>query len=219
MNEDDKPSTSIEAAIQSPELISLSKEYGELAIDGMLDDGTLKDLPVVGSIVGLVSFGSSISKMLFAKKIYKFLFQLNSVPDYQRRIEVQEINGSTKHQSSVGTTILELLDKVDGDFKPEILGKMFVSVLQGKTTYVDFLRASHVLSNTFYYDLLELKEHCEGNIVKGLPIKDTIYHSGLTDTDFAGGFREYMDDPNSDKVESETKLSKIGELVVKIGMA
>ena len=219
MNEDDRPSSSMEAAIDSLELISLSKDYGEIAIDGMLDEGVLRDLPLVGSVVGVVSFGSSVSKMLFAKKIYKFLFQLASIPDYQRRIEIQDINRSKDHQSSVGTTLIELLDKIDSDFKPEILGKMFVSVLKGNTSYVDFLRAAHVLNNTFYYDLLELKKHCKENIVVGLEIKDTIFHSGLTTTDFAGGFSEFMDDSDAEKVESKTSLSSLGELVVNIGMA
>ncbi len=219
MEDDLNPSSSIEAAIKSSELISLSKEYGEIALDGMLDEGVLRDLPLIGSVVGVVSFGDSIAKMLFAKKVYKFLFQLQSVPEYKRRIELQNINGSEKYQSNVGTTVLEILDKTNSDFKPEILGKMFVSVLQGQATYLEFLRAAHVLNVTFYFDLLELKEHCEGNVVKNLAIKDTIFHSGLTSTDFAGGFREFMDDDNANNIDSQTTLSKLGELVVKIGMA
>jgi hypothetical protein len=218
MSESENPSTRIEAAIDSSELVSLTKEYSEIAIDGMLDEGTLRDLPLVGSVVGVVSFGNSVSKMLFAKKVYKFLFQLNGTQEYQRRIEIQDINRTKKHRSHVGTTLIELLEKIDSDFKPEILGKMFVSVLKGQTEYVDFLRAAHVLNNTFYYDLLELKNHCDGNIVKDLEIKDTIFHSGLTSTDFAGGYREYMDDPNAKEINSTTSLSKLGQLIVKIGM-
>lgn len=185
----------------------------------MLDEGTLKDIPIIGTVAGTVSFVNSVSRMLFAKKVYEFLFQLRVIGAVERDQEVEKINSSPKYKARVGLTILELLEKVDSLGKPEILGKMFAAVIQQKITYMEFLRAADSVQKVFYYDLLELKEHCQGSLVIDLAIRDSIFNSGLTSTDFAAGFTTFMDDNDSKNMDSPTSLSELGVVVINIGMA
>lgn len=63
---------SLELAIKNPDLQGLTKDYAELAIDGILDDGILKEIPLIGTLIAAINFGSSINKNITTKKLYKF---------------------------------------------------------------------------------------------------------------------------------------------------
>lgn len=78
------PNKKLELVIKDSDLSSLSKDFAELAIDGVIDQGVLKDIPLVSGIVGILKFGNSINKYFSAKKIYKFLFELHKIPQEKR---------------------------------------------------------------------------------------------------------------------------------------
>jgi len=102
----------LEILIKNPELSALTKDYAELAIDGIMDDGALKDIPIVGTVIGMIKFGNSINKHFYVKKLYKFLFQIHTIPLSKRIEKIDQINSSKKYQSSVGEMIFELLKKL-----------------------------------------------------------------------------------------------------------
>ena len=197
------PNKKLELVIKDSELPSLSKDFAEVAIDGIMDDGVLKDVPLVNTIVGVVKFGNSINKYLSAKKIYKFLFELHHIPQEQRIKKIDEINNSKKYQSSVGEMIFELLERIESDGKPEIVGKMFAAVIKEKIDFIDYLRCTHIVKNIFYYDLEKLKSgHEKGDIYT--TIGDGLLDSGLIRLGTKG--------------KSETTLSELGKMIIEIGM-
>lgn len=204
----------IESVITSKELISLSEEYGEIAIDGFLDDGVLKDIPILGTAISLVTFGNSVNKKLFIKKIYKFLFQLRDIPVEKRTEIIDRLNRSEKYQSKVGETIFEILEKIESEGKPEIIGRLFAATLDERISYIDFLRLTHIIKNQFYYDLLDLKSHVRGDAVLGLNLTDSLFTSGLVSTDFLP-----MLGAESEKREPNKGLTEYGKMLILIGMA
>ena len=60
---------SIEETIGNSDLTSLGIDLSEVAIDAVMEDGILKDLPVVGAIVGLAKFGMNLKERILLKKI------------------------------------------------------------------------------------------------------------------------------------------------------
>lgn len=220
------PNKKLEQIIKSSDLPSLSKDFTEIAIDGLMDDGVLKDVPLVGSILGIINFGNSINKYLSAKKIYKFLFELHKIPQDKRIKKIEEINNSEKYQSKVGEMIFELLDRIESDGKPEIIGKLFAAVIEEKIDYNTFLKAAHVIKTVFYYDLLNLKEIYWEKYLHG-EVDDTLRINGLVQNnlDFAGQFNSGLtfDDKGNTKNSTEFEhekdsLTALGKLIVEIGM-
>lgn len=205
------PNKKLEESIINSDLPSLAKDYAELAIDGILDDGILKGIPLVGTVVGIMKFSDSISKHLAAKKIYKFLFQLDTISPELRRKKVNEINSSGKYASTVGEITFELLDKMESDGKPEILGKLFKGVIEEKLDFQAYLRIAHMVRSLFYYDLLELKVLTKNKVVER-PINDSIFTSGLTVTNWV-----YLKKGDSQK-KPQITLTDLGEKLVLIGM-
>jgi hypothetical protein len=203
MEKFENPNKKLELVIKDSDLPSLSKDFAEIAIDGIMDDGVLRDLPLISGLVGVIKFGNSINKYLSAKKIYKFLFELNKIPQEQRVKKIDEINNSKKYQSSVGEMIFELLERIESDRKPEIVGKMFAAVIEEKINFSDYLRCAHIVKNFFYYDLETLKSGREkGDIYT--TFGDGLFNSGLIIIGTKG--------------RSETTLSELGKIIIEIGM-
>lgn len=115
MKKQENPNKKLESIIKDSDLPSLSKDFAEVALDGIMDDSVLRDFPLVGVLVGVVKFGNSINKSLFAKKIYKFLYELHEIPQEQRIEIIDKINDSGKYRSSVGERIFELLERIDSE--------------------------------------------------------------------------------------------------------
>lgn len=68
MAELQNPNKKLESVIKDSELSALAKDYAELAIDGVMDDGILKDIPPVGTVIGIMKlFSCSCLAMLSCK--------------------------------------------------------------------------------------------------------------------------------------------------------
>ena len=203
MKKPENPNKKLELVIKDSDLPSLSKDFAEVAVDGIMDDGILRDLPLVGGLVGIIKFGNSINKHLTAKKIYKFLFELHHIPQEQRIKKIDEINNSKRYRSSVGEMIFELLERIESDGKPEIIGKIFAAVIEEKIDYKHYLKCAHTVKNFFYYDLEELKTRYEKGNIYAKP-GDGFEENGLVNIGTLG--------------VNETTLSKLCETIIKIGM-
>lgn len=221
MKKAENPNKKLELAIKDSDLPSLCKEFAEVAIDGIMDDGVLRDLPLVGGLVGIVKFGNSINKHLSAKKIYKFLFELHDIPQIQRIKKIDEINNSNKYQSSVGEMIFELLERIESDGKPEIIGKLFKAVIEEKIDYETYLRLAHIVKNIFFSDLEWLYYNTSEERVTS-PVNNSIFISGLTSTDFVKVFEKELLNPLKynpmEKDYNATVLSEMGKILIEIGM-
>jgi hypothetical protein len=203
MEKPENPNKKLELVIKDSDLPSLSKDFAEVAVDGIMDDGVLRDFPLVGGLVGVIKFGNSINKYLSAKKIYKFLFELHNIPQEQRIKKIDEINNSKKYQSSVGEIIFELLERIESEGKPEVVGKMFAAVIEEKIHFSDYLKCAHIVKNIFYYDLEMLKSgHEKGDIFT--TFGDGLFDSGLIIIGTAG--------------KRVTTLSDLGKIIIEIGM-
>lgn len=220
------PNKKLELLIKNPDLTSLSTSYGELVLDGIMSDGILKNVPLIGTIIGVIKFGNSINQHLTAKKIYKFIFELHKISKEKRIRKVNEINSSKKYQSNVGETVFEILEKIESDGKPEIIGKIFAAVIEDEIDYETFLKAAHIVKSLFYFDLVWLKESYDGEYLSS-PVPDTLAIQGLTksNVDFTAALESQLnfDDKGNQKksekyIQEKDTLSEMGKLIVETGM-
>lgn len=209
------PNKQLENIIVNSDLSLLSKDYAELAIDRFLDDGVFKDIPLLGTLMSVLKFSNSINKLFTFKKLYKFLFELNSLSQEKRNKKIEEINKSRKYQSTVGEMIFELLDKIESDGKPEIIGKLFAAVIEEKIDYETYLRLAYIVKNIFYYDLIWLVENTNGEKVNG-NINDSLITNGLATMDFVNNFETSLTSDNS--VKSYATMTELGKILINIGM-
>lgn len=204
----------IDTIIKESNLKELVEDYSEIVIDNFLPDSLLKEIPIVSTICSFYKFGNAVSEGIFKKKLLRFLFQLSRVSAKNRTKEIDKINKSKKYENTVGETLIELLDKIDSEKKPKILGKLFKSFLSQEIDYITFLKLAHILNLCFIQDLLELKNNSKDKKIFGNH-SDQLVMLGIYSTDFAELFN---DSKQNIEKESYSELTELGEKLVKYGL-
>ncbi|NPD47224.1 hypothetical protein [Lentimicrobium sp. S6] len=65
----------------------LSIDYSEIYIDDLIENETLKEIPIIKSIVGIVRTGIAINQFWFAKKLLTFISSFNDGSINQKKLE------------------------------------------------------------------------------------------------------------------------------------
>jgi hypothetical protein len=128
-------------------------DLGETAVDAILNEGVLKEIPILGSVFGLAKTTMSIQDKLFTKKILTFLIQLRNTEVESRKKQIEKIDTNPKYKTKVGEKLLYIIDKCEDTEKATYIGKLFQCYIEEKLDYEDFLRASKCIELTFLYDL------------------------------------------------------------------
>jgi hypothetical protein len=186
----------------------LIANFGETALDSVLDEGVLREIPLVSSLFGLAKATISIQDKLFTKKILTFLLQLKNTDTDSRRKQIEKIDSDPAYKTKVGEKLLYIIDKCEDNEKADYIGRLFQCYLEEKISYENFLRASKCIELTFLDDLkrfikekwndLEMEE--AGDLV-GSGLMTAIYSQGQQTWEGVG------------KPSLRVKASSIGKLI------
>lgn len=144
---------SLTQTIISSDLQGVSTDLMESILDSTLNEGLLRDIPVLGSIVGLGKSAITIRDRIFLKKILSFLSGIGHVSDDERRKMIEKIDNNKNTKIKVGEKLIYLLDKCDDHISAEYISQFFCAYLKGKISYQDFLRGGTIIQNIFLDDL------------------------------------------------------------------
>lgn len=193
--------------------LDIITDTSEVVLDSFLDytNQALEELPLVKIVKGAIDFKSSLEEHFFIKKIATFLFTLNDI-DKDKRIEMMnKINSNNQYRHRVGEKLFEILNRVDSDVKPEILGNLFKSYIQEKITYNKFLKLAFVVEKSHNQDLILLKDSSKDgkiNILEDFEIAD----DNLV-TEGIGSWGNTKDDYNGHLTSTGRDIAKYGWLM------
>lgn len=125
----------------------------EVAIDGNLSEGVLRDIPIAGTMVKLARAGISISEELFIKKLQRFLSDLSEIPIKDREKLLEQYPDSSDKQAVLGENLLLALERLDDVKKPAILARFFSAFVRLEINYLTFTRLGRALEK-FNMELL-----------------------------------------------------------------
>lgn len=118
-----------------------------------MDEGVAKQIPIIGTVIGLGKTAVGIKESLFLKKIIYFISELNDISTEKRQEMINKIDISGKFKTRVGEKLLYIIDKCDDHEESQIVACLFSAFLSGSISYDEFLRASHVISQVIFDDL------------------------------------------------------------------
>jgi hypothetical protein len=147
------------STITKSELGGVSTGLAEVAIDVFVKDGVLKDVPILGSLIGLYKGSIAIRDHIFLKKVIYFLSAIKEIPASIRENTFAKLEKEGHNRNAIGETMLLILDKVDSYNKAHLLGLLLKALSISKIDYSDFERFSSVISNVFIQDLLNLPQY------------------------------------------------------------
>lgn len=143
--QENKIQSSFDLTLTDSNLQNLGVDFSEIAIDNVLDDGLLKEIPIVSTVVNLLKFGANVHDKLFIKKILAFLGQLRDVSPDERKKMITDIDDSKKYRIKVGEKLLYIIDTCDDYEIAELVGVLFKVYIEGRITYDEFIKTSAVL--------------------------------------------------------------------------
>ena len=147
--------------------LSMITDVGEAIIDTALDDGILKDIPILGSIVGVGKCIKNISDVLFTNKLIAFLTGLKDADAKERKAAILKWEDDAKYRIRVGETLLNMINRCDDTQKAKWLSKLFYELVLKQQNSELFMRAEKVLSVMSVMDVLSflnLPQSSYGNL-------------------------------------------------------
>lgn len=158
-------------------------ELIEAISDNLLlkDHDLLKDIPVLGTIVGGINFYNSLKAKIFEKKIYAFLYEFKPEELQSFKKIINE-----KNTEDLGFEILSVIDNVDKINQVQMIArvtKQYISFLEkGKNTKNIFDHHIHVVKQLDDYLLAGLHAIYSGETsIRISSVDQALFNLGLVD--------------------------------------
>lgn len=141
----------IDSLLKSKDLKNISIEVVEKILDNQMEEGILKEIPIVKYLVAAKNIHTSISDTIFIKKAMRVLLELGEISSEQRTALAQELddeNGSGIEK------IMMAIDKFETLEKCKIYGRLCRLKASGEIEIDDFLRLTKLIQDAYLDDLV-----------------------------------------------------------------
>jgi len=152
--------------------IDIATDLGEALLDSFLNDGLLKDIPALGTVVNLAKASGSIRDRILLRKLLAFRAQTKVLSNEEISTFVIDNLSTDNKASDLGNQLIESIDKNEGVEKAKIIGKLFVAYVLKYIEEEDFSRLCAAINGAYIRDL---------NALLGV-------HSGF----YAGPYLQYL---------------------------
>lgn len=152
-------------------LVTIASDAVELGLDTILDDGLLKDIPFVSTVISLYKIGNSICARHYLKKLSIFIDEIiNSTADEEIEAKYKDkLMSDCKRRNKELEYVLILIDRYIDNKKPKLLAKLYLEFLDTKISWNTFAEMSEIIDRLFVSDLNSL---CEFYYHGGVIIKE-----------------------------------------------
>ncbi|NPE49962.1 hypothetical protein HLB25_09945 [Dickeya dadantii] len=153
MGKDTKRGSALISAIKSGSVVDLSKEYAEYGLDMLIDSDALKDIPFINTAVGLVNAVGSARDYIFTEKLVRFLTQFADLAESERADMVDKLNEDDKFTSKAGARIIEIIERMESEDKPELAAKFFKAFACEEINFFELRRVLVALERIPAFDI------------------------------------------------------------------
>ena len=135
----------------------------EIGIDSILTDDSLREIPIVNTIIGTFKFGQNIHDRNLLKQTMIFIQEFNNnsnnekVQKYISKYKKNITNNPKKAEIELGRVMIILNRNID-DIKSSILAKLYLSYIENKIDWSKFCDLSEVNVKMFTLDIEILKD-------------------------------------------------------------
>jgi hypothetical protein len=184
---------SLLATIAESDLPSVSADLADAFVADTLP-ATLSGVPVVGPLVGLLRTGASVRNLVFARKLAKFLSELASVPEEERRAFVGDMHADPEVARDVGEHLVLLIDRLDDMAKAVLLARAFKAFLLRRIDRTLFNKLAGALDRAPYSSLARLPSFYSaeppppGKDIADFDDLQDLAIAGLVRLEFGGGY-------------------------------
>jgi hypothetical protein len=140
----------------NPEAKDLVVDLGEFELAALLDEDTLREVPIIKSIIACHKTWEAVHDRLFLRKVAMFLSSSPKFTHEQKEKFIQEHLHDLKEAKQLSDAIVLILDKLDDFEKPQMVAKAFAAFIRGEVGLETFRRLATAIGIGFLDDLKEL---------------------------------------------------------------
>lgn len=136
-----------------------SMDYIELGIDSLLKDGVLKDIPIVGSLIGAGKFVYNIADRNFLKQTINFINEFNRqtiAPDKLESYRQKLHSNPKKLEAELGRVLITINRNVD-TLKSIIESRFYSAYIDSQIDWNDFCELCDITERLFMSDIAALQ--------------------------------------------------------------
>ena len=141
-------------------------DYIEVGIDSFINDGILKDIPIVKSIVSVLNIGKNVHDRNLLRQTLVFIKEFNSgniskdkLVAYKTTIE----NNPKKCEEELGRVLILLNNYIDTE-KSIMLARLYRAYINKIINWNEFCEFSEIINRLFIQDIQILKGIKDKNI-------------------------------------------------------
>lgn len=174
MEKDTQRGSAVVKVMRSDSVASLGKELLEVGVDSVLESGVLKDIPLVNSLFGIFDAAGSFRDQLLVNKLVRFISQLSDISQEERTAMVEKLNEKDKFSGRAGAAIIEIIDRMESERKPEYAAKFFAAYARSEISFEELRRILVALERIPSFDIEKLKNFSNGNIKESLRMDESL---------------------------------------------
>lgn len=136
----------------------LLADLGETAIDELLSNDVIKDIPILGTAVNLARTVIGLRERAFLNKLRLFVESLPQQSDDERSKLGSAIAKDRDSRAKVGEAIFSTLEQADSTVKVQYVGLVFAAFLREHISDRELRELCHSIRTTQVDDLVEFIE-------------------------------------------------------------
>lgn len=143
--------------------LDLSMDYSEIYIDDLIENETLKEIPIVKTVVGVIRGGISINQFWFAKKLLTFIQEFNTGKVDPEKLNSfrEKINNDKSFGKKVAERLMVFIDRNIEITQTKITSNLFAAYVNDDIEYEELcniLIALDKLSPKAFVGFFELEK-------------------------------------------------------------
>lgn len=140
------------------ELICIVEDTGEFALDSLLPDGVIKDLPIVGPAFCTLKIGKEIHDRIFLEKLKSFIKNIDSNPKWKEKFSDE------KECRKIAKQLIYIINACDSDDKANLIGLAFNYFSKGEISQTEYFFVANIIQKSFFPFLKMLLDIEESDI-------------------------------------------------------
>ena len=126
------------------EITSLMTDVGEFTLDSFMQDGVIKELPIVGSVFSMIKIGVDIRDRIFVEKLKCFIENVDNNQKWREKFSDDE------ECNKISKQLLYIVDSCDDDNKLKLIGMAFNYLVNGEISKDEYFYTVNIISKSFY---------------------------------------------------------------------
>lgn len=128
-------------------ILDITSDLLEVGLDSIMEDGLLKDVPILSTAISFFKIGKSINERYNIKKLCKFINEVNkgTIDEEKREIYIAKFEGDRERTSQQLEYLMIIIQRYVEFEKPAMLAKIYLAYLDEIISWDELCAYSIVL--------------------------------------------------------------------------